>query len=95
MSAKDAVDVVKKLEILLDAPVPEEAASDINIALDLAACLKAKGFEFKLQDACPKSMSKRLWKASFIRADRKAEVENKESAMAVCLAALKALQMHR
>lgn len=92
MTAHGSADVMHALADLLGAPAPENAASDIDAALELATLLESKGFVFRLQDACPKSLTQSLWKARFAMGDNKGEAVHENAAMAVCLAAIDALQ---
>ncbi len=78
-------------DILGDA-LPVEATVHINAALQLAGQLEAQGFAFRLLDARPRDPHSSLWRAIFTRQGRVFQEEDQEPALAVCRAALAALQ---
>ena len=82
----------RSLEHCLGAPLPGDPARHVNDALELAARLEAQGFSFRLRDARPKDPVASLWKAAFTRDGRAFEDEQADAALAVCRAALAALQ---
>ncbi len=90
MSGHEAVDQALR-DILGDA-LPAGAASHINDALQLAGQLEVQGFAFRLLDARPRDPHSSLWKASFSCQGRIFQVEDQDPALAVCRAALAALQ---
>jgi len=81
----------KKLDELLGTEVPAHPARDINAALQVAELLKSRGFSFQLKDLCPRSMSETLWRAVFAKGDTEFAVEDAQTAVAVCAAAVEAL----
>jgi hypothetical protein len=80
------------LERCLGAPLPGDPARHVNDALELAARLEARGYSFRLRDARPKDPVASLWKAAFARDGRTFEDDHADAALAVCRAALAALQ---
>ncbi len=72
--------------------VPEQAAYNINAAMELAGILETKGFTFQLKDMCPKSMTQTNWRATFLKQDNSFSAENPQSAIAICTAAVDALR---
>jgi len=77
---------------LLDGGLPAQATRHINDALLLANRIEAKGFGFRLSDARPKDPVSSLWKAAFSKDGRVFQQEDPDAALAVCRAALAALQ---
>ena len=71
--------------------LPEHPSSDVNLALRVAGLLEARGYSFRLKDLCPKSLSESLWQAVFTDGDTRFAAEDCRSAVAVCTAALAAL----
>ena len=71
--------------------VPEQAVYNINAAMALAGILEGRGFTFKLKDMCPKSPTETNWRATFLKADKVFSVQNPQSSVAVCMAAVDAL----
>jgi hypothetical protein len=82
----------RALEHCLGAPLPGDPTRHVNDALELAARLEAQGYSFRLRDARPKDPVASLWKAAFARDGRAFEDEQADAALAVCRAALAALQ---
>lgn len=75
--------------------LPKHPSSDVNLALRVAGLLEARGYSFQLKDLCPKSLSESLWRAVFTAGDARFEAEDCRSAVAVCTAALAALDQAR
>ena len=71
--------------------MPARAAEYINDALQLAGVLEARGFTFRLRDAHPKDPTAQGWNAVFRQGERVFSAEDASPALAVCRAALAAL----
>lgn len=71
--------------------LPAQATAHINEALLLVGMLEQQGFEFRLLDARPKSPHATLWRAIFSRQAQLFQKEDEDAALAVCHAALAAL----
>ena len=82
----------RRLGAYLAPELPERPSSDVNLALRVAGLLESKGYSFQLKDLCPKSLSESLWQAVFSAGDARFVAEDCRSAVAVCTAALAALQ---
>ncbi len=72
--------------------LPADATRDVNAALLLAEALEKRGFGFRLFDARPRDPATTLWRAAFSGEGRRFEREDPDAALAVCRAALAALQ---
>ncbi len=81
----------KQLKYHLGEAVPTHAAYNINAALKLSEILEAKGFSFQLKDLCPKSMNETRWRAIFYKDGKKFSIDDPQSSVAVCAAAIDAL----
>ena len=81
----------KQLNQLLGEVAPPYAAHDIHSALELSKILEANGFSFQLKDLCPKSMNKTQWRAIFYKNDKKFSIDDPQSSVAICAAAIDAL----
>lgn len=93
MSAMSEHDVLHQaLRDILGDALPAEATGHINAALQLAGQLEARGFAFRLLDARPRDPHSSVWKAIFSSQGRIFQVEDQDPALAVCRAALAALQ---
>lgn len=90
MSERDSLQ--QALGRLLDHGLPAQATRHINDALLLANMIEAKGFVFRLLDARPKDPVSSLWKAVFTKDDCVFQQEDPDAALAICRAALAALQ---
>jgi len=85
-------DIESKLHSLLGDSVPTAPASNVNEALRVADALEAKGYSFALKDLCAKSLCDTAWRASFTMDRQDVTAENPEAAVAICVAALAALE---
>ena len=91
--SESAVEILEEqLKQLLGKSVPDQAVYNINAAMELAGILETKGFTFQLKDMCPKSMTETNWRATFLKDDAVFSVENPQSSVAVCMAAVDALR---
>ena len=95
MSASMAAELENKLAQLLDTDIPAHPTQDINAALQLSDTMQAKGFAFKLKDLCPKSLSETMWRAVFSKSGMDFKAEAPDSALAVCAAAVEALENNK
>ncbi len=77
---------------VLGAPLPGKPSANVNDALQVADLLESKGFTFRLKDLRPKSISENLWGAAFTMGEKVFTAENSQSSVAICRAALAALQ---
>lgn len=91
MQSPSPADVERKLSEHMGDGLPENPASDVGAALQVADRLEAEGFAFVLRDMCPKSLDS-LWRAVFSRDGVDCAVEHPQSALAVCAAAVAALR---
>lgn len=82
----------QRLGNFLAPELPERPSSDVNLALRVAGLLESRGYSFQLTDMCPKSLSQSLWQASFSTGDMQFAAEDAQSAIAICSAALAALE---
>ncbi len=80
----------KQLKRHLGETVPIHAAHDIHAALELSAILESKGFSFHLKDLCPKSMETQ-WRAIFHKDGKQFSIDDPQSSVAICAAAIEAL----
>lgn len=85
-------DLNKKLAGYLDFELSDAPTTDINTALQISEFMESKGYGFRLKDLCPKSLTESSWRAIFTHGDTEFTAENTESAIAVCSAALAALE---
>ncbi|WP_319543066.1 hypothetical protein [uncultured Pseudodesulfovibrio sp.] len=85
-------DIESKLHSLLGDSAPAAPASNVNEALRVADALEAKGYAFTLKDLCAKSLCDTSWQACFTMNEQDATAENAEAAVAICVAALAALE---
>ena len=79
------------LREFLELPAEARPAQDLNQALRLAELLESGGYAFSLKDLCPKSMDS-LWRASFRIDGKEFAAEDAQSALAICAAAVTALE---
>lgn len=85
-------DIETKLHSLLGESIPAAPASNVNEALRVADALENKGYSFALKDLCAKSLCDTSWRASFTMNGQDVMAENPEAAVAICVAALAALE---
>ena len=84
--------VEEKLRQQLGPALPDQAVNDVHAALALAGSLEGRGLWFSLKDLCPKSMTRSLWRAVFSTGDKQFSADHASPALAVCAAALSALE---
>lgn len=92
MSEPAAENIDELLKQLLGDALPDQAAYNINAAMELSGILETKGFTFQLKDMCPKSLVETNWRATFLKEGETFSAENPQSALAVCIAAVNALR---
>lgn len=81
----------QRIEQLLDCTLPDRPTADINVALKVADLMESRGYNFQIQDMCPKSLHETLWKAVFASQNSEYVAEAPQSAVAICTAAVAAL----
>ncbi|NDV18321.1 hypothetical protein GO013_02680 [Pseudodesulfovibrio sp. JC047] len=92
MSQPTFSDIESKLHSLLGEAIPATPISNVNEGLRVADALEAKGYSFALKDLCAKSLSDSSWRATFSLNGQDAMAENADAAVAICVAALAALE---
>jgi len=85
-------ELTRQLNQLFDFEISAEPTSDINAALRIADFLETKGYSFKLKDMCPKSMYDTQWQATFASAGTEFAAKDSQPAVAICIAAVAALE---
>ena len=75
----------------LDFPAQAHPAENVATALRVAGLLESSGYDFTLKDLCPKSMDSK-WRASFRLGEKEFPAEDAQAAVAICAAAVAALQ---
>ena len=91
MPKYDLDELDRRLGAYLAPELPKCPSSDVNLALRVAGIMEARGYSFQLKDLCPKSLSESLWQAVFSHDDARFVAEDCRCAVAVCAAALEAL----
>lgn len=81
-----------KLAGYLDWELSDAPTTDISTALQVSEFMESKGYGFRLKDLCPKSLTESSWLAIFTNGDAEFTAEDSESSIAVCSAALAALE---
>ncbi|WP_419787634.1 hypothetical protein [Pseudodesulfovibrio sp.] len=81
----------RRLGEFVELPADVHLSEDLNAALRLAELLQSTGYAFELKDMNPKSFDTN-WRASFCLGKRTFESEDSQSALAICTAALAALE---
>lgn len=81
----------QQLASCLGCEIPQNAVFDVSAALRLADMMKAKGYEFDLDDLCRKSLTDSNWLATFSKDDMEFAAEDPQASLAICVAALGAL----
>lgn len=92
MSEQDIEALEHRLGELLDGDVPARPAMNINGALQLAERIQTMGFSFELKDLCARSLYDSAWRAIFAKNHARFEAQDEQAAVAVCVAALHALE---
>jgi len=89
---KDAVEELdKRLGEFLEFPVQAHPSQDVNAALRIAELLQDNGYAFTLKDLNPKSLDSG-WQALFRLGEREYSANDARPAVAICEAALAALE---
>lgn len=91
MSEQDIQTVECRLEEILGCDMPARPAENINAALLLAERIQGMGFSFELKDLCARSLYESAWRAVFAKGEAQFAAEDAQAAVAVCVAALRAL----
>ncbi|MEF2232313.1 MAG: hypothetical protein V3571_15380 [Pseudodesulfovibrio sp.] len=92
MRRYDNEELDRRIQELIGSDFPDRPTSDISIALRVADFMESRGYTFRMTDQCPKSLSDCLWRAVFIASDAEYVAEDSRPAVAVCAAAVAALE---
>ncbi|MFW6324439.1 MAG: hypothetical protein ACOC0U_05180 [Desulfovibrionales bacterium] len=82
----------RRLEQLLGTDFPSNSTDTITAALELAEHVQSRGFSFQLKDLCPRSLHESAWSAVFSNGEAQFTAEDSQASIAVCTAAVKALE---
>ncbi|MBG0790298.1 MAG: hypothetical protein H0S80_07370 [Desulfovibrionaceae bacterium] len=92
MDQHDTGELDRRIEEFLGQTLPERPTADLSAALKVADFMEAKGYSFKMQDMCPKSLNQCLWRAVFAAEGTEFAAEDSRPAVAICAAAAAALE---
>ncbi len=82
----------KRLDELLGDDVPAQVLQDVNVALLVADIVQTKGYTFHMEDLCRRSMDDCMWRVIFSKDGLEFSADDPRAAVAVCSAAVKALE---